>query len=423
MPGRRIPRVLRQLLETEAASGIVLLVAAIAALVWANSPWSDSYRTLWGTDLSVRLGRFGFAEDLHHWVNDGLMAIFFFVVGLEIKRELVHGELRYWRTAATPAIAAVGGMAVPALLFMLLTAGTGASRAWGIPMATDIAFAVSVVAALGSRIPASMKLFLLTLAIVDDIGAVVVIAVFYAGEVRPEFLATALILLAVMVALHRVGVVWTVPYLALGAGVWLATQASGVHATIAGVMLGLLAPARPLTPAAVTRMWEGHLNDHPGPAEVASLTALARTSVSPAERMEHLLLPWTSFVVVPLFALANAGISIRAKSFHAPGALAVSAGVVVGLVVGKAVGITAATWLAVRTGLGRLPEGATWPMVAGIATVGGIGFTVSLFVAELAFNAGELQDAAKLGVLGGSSLAAVVGALALVRACRTESAA
>ncbi|MGI9022752.1 MAG: Na+/H+ antiporter NhaA [Acidimicrobiales bacterium] len=421
MPGRRLPRVLRQFLETEAAGGIVLLVAALVALAWANSPWSASYQDLWGTDISIRLGRFVLEEDLQHWVNDGLMAVFFFVVGLEIKRELVQGELRDPRTAAMPAIAAAGGMAVPALLFLLVTSGSPGSGGWGIPMATDIAFAIGVVGLLGTRVPTSLKLFLLTLAIVDDIGAIVVIAVFYSADLQLGFLAMAVGLVAVMIGLRRAGVVWLAPYVLLGIGVWLATQVSGVHATIAGVVLGLLAPARALTPAAVARHWAGDLADEPGPEELDAMTRLVKTSVSPAERLEHLLHPWTSFLVIPLFALANAGVAIRGESFDAPGAATVTIGVMLGLVVGKIVGITAAAWLTVRSGLGRLPDGATWPMVAGIAAVAGIGFTVSLFMSELALDSPALQDAAKIGVLGASALAAAVGTLVLWRASRGKS--
>jgi len=420
LPGRRVPTVVRRFLETEAAGGVVLLVAAVAALVWANSPWSASYRTLWGTQLSVSVGRFGMTEDLQHWVNDGLMALFFFVVGLEIKRELVHGDLRDRRTAALPALAAAGGMAVPALLFFLVNAGTAGAEGWGVPVATDIAFAIGVVALLGSKVPPSLKLFLLTLAIVDDIGAIVVIAVFYAHDLQPMFLAAAALLLAMMLALRRANIVWTAPYVVLGIGVWLATQASGVHATIAGVVLGLLAPARALTSAAVARRWATDMADEPGPTELDAMSRLAKTSVSPAERLERLLHPWTSFLVIPLFALANAGVVIRSDSFAAPGAVRVTAGVVIGLVVGKVVGITAAVWLAVRSGLGRLPAGATWPMLVAIATVAGIGFTVSLFISELAFDEGALQDAAKIGVLGASALAAAVGALGFIGASRKE---
>jgi Na+:H+ antiporter, NhaA family len=407
MPGRRTPRIVRQFLATEAAGGIVLLVAAVVALVWANWPGSASYEAWWRTDLSLGLGRFVLVDDLRHWVNDGLMALFFLVVGLEIKRELVHGDLREPRVAALPAVAAIGGMAVPAALFLLVSVGSGASRGWGVPLATDIAFAVGVVALLGSRVPAALRLFLLTLAVVDDIGAIVVIAVVYSADIKPIFLATAVGLVTVMVGLRRMGVVWLAPYVALGAGVWLATRASGVHATVAGVALGLLAPARP--------GWSG---DDPGPAELDATTRPARTSVSPAERLERRLHPWTSFGVVPLFALANAGVVIGADSFDAPATVSVATGVVLALVVGKVVGITAATWLAVRSGLGRLPAATTWPMVTGIGAVGGIGFTVSLFVAELAYPPGAVQDAAKLGVLGASLLAGALGSTLLVRACR-----
>jgi NhaA family Na+:H+ antiporter len=418
LPGRRMPRFLRQFLDTEAAGGLVLLVSAVAALVWANSAWSASYRTLWHTELALRLGRFALIDDLQHWVNDGLMALFFLVVSLEIKRELVHGDLREPGAAAVPAIAAAGGMVVPAVLFLVVTATSGGSTGWGIPMATDIAFALGALAVLGSRVPGPVKLFLLTLAIVDDIGAIAVIAVFYGGEIHVAFLAAAVALLAVMVGMRRAGVVWVAPYVVLGIGVWLATRASGVHPTMAGVILGLLAPARPLTSAAVARRWAADLADEPGPAELDAMTRLSKTSVSPAERLEHLLHPWTSFLVVPVFALANAGVSIKADSFDAPGAAGVTAGVVLGLVAGKVVGITAAAGLAVRSGLGRLPEGATWPMLAGVAALGGIGFTVSLFIAELAYGPGPLQDAAKIGVLGASVVAALAGTLALLWASR-----
>ncbi len=421
LPGRRLPRVARQFLETEAAGGIVLLAAAVVALAWANSPWGESYRSLWSTELRLSLGRYVMVEDLRHWVNDGPMAVFFFVVGLEIKRELVHGDLRDRRAAAMPAIAAAGGMVVPALLYLLVAAGSAATRGWGVPMATDIAFAVGVMALLGPRVPSTLKLFLLSLAIVDDIGAIVVIAVFYAGDVRPAFLLAAAVLVAGMLGLHRAGVVWLAPYVALGSGVWLLTQASGVHATIAGVVLGLLAPARPLVAAAVARQWAADLSDDPSPAELDSMTRLAKTAVSPVERLEHLLHPWTSLLIVPLFALANAGVEVRGGALGGPGAARATAGVVVGLVVGKTVGISAGAWLAVRTGLTRLPEGTNWGMILGVACIAGIGFTVALFTADLAFAGGPLQDAAKIGVLGASTLAAVVGTSVMRHACRAHT--
>ncbi len=408
-------------MDTEASGGVVLLAAAVVALVWANSPWKAAYQSIWHTELSLNLGRYVLDGDLHHWVNDALMAVFFFVVGLEIKRELVHGELREPRRAAMPAMAALGGMGVPALLYALVNVGGDGARGWGIPMATDIAFAIGVVAVLGKAVPASLKLFLLTLAIVDDIGAIVVIALFYSSGLQPEFLVAGAVLVAVIVALNRAGVVWAVPYVALGAGLWLMTYASGVHATIAGVVLGLLTPASRLVAASVARDWASDLEDEPSANEMDAMTRLARHSVSPAERIAHLLHPWTSFVIVPLFALANAGVEIKGGSFDAPGATAVTFGVMLGLVLGKTLGIAGAAWLAARTGIAQLPEGATQTMIIGIAGVAGIGFTVSLFIAELAFDVGPLQEAAKLGVLAASTVAAVLGATILRRACRSAA--
>ncbi len=410
LPAHRLPAPIRRFLETEASGGVLLLVAALVALVWANSPWGASYLSLWHTDITFHLGRYVVREDLQHWVNEALMVVFFLVVGLEIKGELVHGRLRDPRTAAMPALAALGGMVVPALLFLLVSTGSGGSRGWGIPMATDIAFAVGVLTLLGPRVPASLKLFLLTLAIVDDIGAIVVIGLFYSSGLQPLYLGAAAAIVVTIVLLNRVGVARLAPFLVLGVGLWLATYASGVHATIAGVVLGLLTPA---TARPHTVDWQ------PG-GRIRARHALAhanRQELSPAERVAHRLHPWSSFLVLPVFAVANAGVVIEADSFDAPGAAAVTAGVMVGLVVGKTLGIAGAAWLAARTGVARLPEGATWPMMLSVASLAGIGFTVSLFVAELAFDVGPLQDAAKLGVLAGSTVAALIGGTALRRAC------
>ena len=418
VPGRRLPRPVRDFLDTEASGGILLLAAAVVALVWANSPWSASYESLWHTDVTVNFGRYVLEGDLHHWVNDALMVVFFFVVGLEIKEELVHGKLRDPRTAAMPAIAALGGMVVPALLYVLVTAGGDGARGWGIPMATDIAFAVGVVALLGNRVPSSLKLFLLTLAIVDDIGAIIVIGAFYSSGIQPQFLGAGAGIIFVIVLLNRAGIVWLAPYIVLGAALWLVTYASGVHATIAGVILGLLTPARKLVPASLAREWANDLEDEPSADELRAMTKLARHSVSPAERIAHVLHPWSSFLVIPIFALANAGVSIKADAFDTAGAAAVTGGIMLGLVGGKILGIAGAAWLGTRLGVARLPDGATWPMMIAIAAVAGIGFTVSLFVAELAFAGGPLQDAAKIGVLAASTVAAVIGGVILRRACR-----
>jgi len=379
-----VPRSVLRFLAAEASAGIVLLAAAVVAFGWANSAWGGSYRSLWHT--TVGPGGAALPPDLGHWVNDALMAVFFFVVGLEVKQELVQGRLRDRRTAALPAVAALGGMVVPALLFTVVNLGGPGARGWGIPMATDIAFAVGVVVVLGPAIPPSLKLFLLTLAVVDDIGAIVVIAAFYSSGVDLVYLAVAAVLVGVIVVAKRARVTRLAPYAVLGAALWLATYRSGVHPTIAGVVLGLLTPAH--------------------------------GQASPAQRLGYRLQPWSSFFVLPLFALANAGVAVRADVFDAPGVPAVAAGVVLGLVVGKAVGIAGAAWLATHTGLARLPDGTTWPMMVAASAVAGIGFTVSLFIAELAFAPGPLQEAARLGVLTASTLAAVVGGAALSRASR-----
>jgi NhaA family Na+:H+ antiporter len=389
-PPARPTGALRGFLATEASSGAVLLAATVVALAWANSPWGDSYRRLWDAVLTLPPGHRHISEDLRHWVNDGLMAIFFFVAGLEIKRELVVGELRDRRAAALPIIAALGGMVVPALVFTAVTIGGPGAHGWGVPMATDIAFAVGVVALLGPRVPPGLKLFLLTLAIADDIGAIVVIAVFYAGAIDLAALGVAGLAFAGVVLLRRLGVIALAPYAGLAVVAWIAMYESGVHATIAGVVLGMLTPARPIGPA----------------------------TIAPAARLEHLLHPVASYAIIPVFALANAGIELRGDMLGGDGATRVALGVVLGLVVGKAVGITGASWLAVRLGLGVLPAGASWRQLVGIACLGGIGFTVALFVSGLAFDQPALGDAARVGVLAGSVLAAFAG-LVLLRGGRT----
>jgi Na+:H+ antiporter, NhaA family len=412
---RSLPPALRRFLATEVAGGIVLAVAALAALVWANSPWRSSYDSLWHADVVLRVGTIGVAEDLRHLVNDGLMAVFFLVVGLEVKRELVTGDLRDPRVAALPAIAAAGGMLVPAAIFAAVNAGGAGSHGWGIPMATDIAFALGVVALLGPRVPPSLKVFLLSLAIVDDIGAIVVIAVFYARDLAFDALALAATFALAAVVLRMLRVRWTTVYLALGVACWLATYESGVHATIAGVVFGLLMPARPLAPAHVAARWASDLSDEPTPEEVRDLVSIANETVSTAERLEHQLHPFSSLVIVPLFALANAGVEIRRDAFDAPGAKAIAAGVVLGLVVGKLVGIFGAAWLAVRSRVVTLPPETTWPMLAGVAAIAGIGFTVSLFVSGLAFDQPALDAAAKLAILVASVIASLVGAAIILR--------
>jgi Na+:H+ antiporter, NhaA family len=404
---------LREFLQTESAGGIVLVVAALIALVWANSPWQDSYQDLWNTDLAIRLGERTLDLDLREWVNDGLMAIFFFVVGLEIKRELVEGELRGVRRAALPALAALGGMVAPALIYTAINAGGAGARGWGIPMATDIAMAIGVVVLLGSRVHPSLKLFLLALAIVDDIGAITVIAIFYSGRIDTDSLLIAIGLVAVLVLLRLTGVRSTLLPLALGAGLWLALEESGVHATLTGVILGLLAPTRPhvqheLVDVAV-------LTDISSVQAARETASLARQSVSVVEWLEHVLHPWTSFAIVPLFVLANAGITLSAEAISDAATSRVAIGVLLGLVVGKFVGISGLTWIAARRNIGILPEGAMGRGIAGIATIAGIGFTVSIFVTDLAFDDPAIQNEAKVAILAAAVLAGGIGALILAR--------
>jgi Na+:H+ antiporter, NhaA family len=418
LPARSLPVALRRFLETEAAGGIALVVATVVAVAWANSPWRDAYGTFWHSSVTLEVGSFGISDDLRHVVNDGLMALFFVVVALEIKRELVTGELRNPRAALLPAVAAVGGMVVPASIYLALNPSGDTSQGWGIPMATDIAFAVGVVSLLGRRVPSSLKVFLLSLAIVDDIGAIVVIAVFYTEQVDLTALALAVGALGAAIGLRWARVWWWPAYVALGVACWLATYEAGVHATLAGVAFGLLAPARPIAPAEVARRWAGDLSDEPSAAELREMTIIAKESVSVAERVQLGLHPLTSFVVVPIFALANAGVEVTSDAFAPSGAATVAAGVALGLIVGKTVGVAGAGLLAVRLGWAQLPEGATRLQVVGIAVVAGIGFTVSLFITGLAFGDPDLQAAARLSVLGASAIASVIGAAVLVLATR-----
>ena len=415
-PARSLPGVVHRFIETEAASGIVLVAVTVVALVWANSPWQHSYETLWHNPIVLQAGGLRIAEDLRHFVNDGLMALFFFVVALEIKREIVRGELADLRVAALPVFAAIGGMVVPACFYLIVTTGSDASHGWGIPMATDIAFALGVLALLSRRLPGSLKVLLLTLAIVDDIGAIVVIAFFYGGALDLAALAVAAGFLVIAAVLLRVRIDWPPLYAALAVAAWYATYRAGVHATIAGVAFGLLTPARALAPTETVKRWALDLSDEPNAAEVQQMMVIARESVSPAEHLEVRLHPFTSFVVLPCFALANAGVVIHRDMLATSSARAVAAGVALGLVVGKVVGIMAGSWAADRLRLAVLPEGVRWSHMAGIAALGGIGFTVSLFISGLAFNDPQLADAAKLAILVASTMAAIIGAVLLRKA-------
>ena len=421
LPAKPVDRIigpLARFLHIEAASGVLLLFVTCIALALANSPFANAFLSLWQTPFGFTLGTFEMNHSLRHWINDGLMAIFFFVVGLEVKRELVLGELRDLRTAALPIIAAAGGMVVPAGLYLAGQLGQPGERGWGIPMATDIAFVVGCLAVLGTRVPVGLRIVLLSLAIADDIGAILVIAIGYTSHISLAALFLGLLGLGVVRGLARLGVRSVPIYCIVGVVIWLAFHASGVHATIAGVILGLLTPAHVWVSAgrlhAIVQQFTAYVegerwsNGGKNHAALRDIQVAAREILSPLERLETALHPWVSFVIMPLFALANAGVSINLTDFREPVAVAV----MVGLGVGKPVGIVSFSWLAVRLGIARLPAGVNWSILTAGGILAGIGFTMALFIAGLALE-GRLLNAAKVGILSGSALSAVIGSLLL----------
>ena len=420
---RALTRPLARFLHVESAGGIVLLACTAVALALANSPAADAVEHFWHTHIGVEVGTFTLGGGLGHFlVNDVLMTAFFFVVGLEIKRELVAGELREWRKAALPVVAAAGGMVVPAGIYMALRWGQPDFRGWGIPMATDIAFVVGVMALLGKRVPFGLKIMLLSLAIADDIGAVLVIAVFYSGGLDWGMLGLAAAGFAAVYGLKRIGVRGSLVYFAVGVWVWVATYKSGVHPTVAGVALGLMTPsgawvrrdALRLALVDLLAVFREAGDDEVEEHDLRLLAFAAREAVSPLERLETALHPWVGFVVMPVFALANAGVPVLVGALRDP----VAAAVALGLVLGKPAGIVLFSWLAVRAGVARLPAGVTWAALLGGGCLAGIGFTMSLFVAGLAFaGSDDHLAAAKVGILGGSVLSAVFG-VAVLRARR-----
>jgi Na+/H+ antiporter NhaA len=399
----------REFVATENASAAILLLATITAIVWANSPWSAGYESLWHTDVAVSFGDAELDLDLRHWINDGLMAFFFFVVGLEIRREFDMGELRDRRRVATPVLAAVGGMAVPALIYLAINAGEPSARGWGIAMGTDTAFALGILTLVGGATP-RVRTFLLTLVIVDDIVALLVIALAYTEDLSFAALGVAVALYGVVLAMKRFRVRHGVPYFLVGVAMWLATLASGVHATIAGVAVGLLAGAYPpsrdqLSQAgAVWRLFR----EEPTPEYARTASRTMSFTVSPNERLQHLFHPWTSHVIVPLFALANAGVVLESEVLRKVATEPIFVGIVVGLVVGKPLGIAGATWLVSRPWFGGFPRTVPWPPLIGASTVAGIGFTVSLLIADITFEGVELEEA-KLGILAASIIASLAG--------------
>jgi NhaA family Na+:H+ antiporter len=430
----------RRFTRMQSASGIVLLAATAIALGWANSPWAESYHHLWELPIGGTVGGASFRTTLHHLINDGLMAVFFFLVGLEIKREMIAGELVSLRTASLPMIAALGGMVVPAAIYAMVNGNGPGAAGWGVPMATDIAFALGVLALLGDRVPVGLKVFLAALAIVDDIGAVLVIAVFYSSGIAWGPLAAAAGLLVLAVGLNRAGArrPWT--YGAVGLALWGTVLLSGIHATVAGVLLAFAIPVRTrlnesefltkarraledfdaaaaATAANPDASILSNVDHHTALEELETLCQLAQP---PLIRLEHALHGVVSFGIMPMFALANAGVTLDATSLGAAVVSPIAIGTALGLLIGKPLGIFGFSRLAVRLRIAALPQGATWMACAGVAVLGGIGFTMALFIAGLAFPAGtpraELLDAAKLGILVASAVAGIAGSLLLRRA-------
>ncbi len=384
----RVSNSLSDFVKMDAAPGIVLMCAALLALLVNNSPLAIYYQHFLDIPIAVQVGPLEIAKPLFLWVNDGLMAVFFFLVGLEIKREVVEGQLSTFDRAALPIIAAIGGMAIPALVFIAINWGTPENfNGWAVPAATDIAFALGVLALLGPRVPVSLKVFLLAVAIIDDLGAIIIIALFYTEQLSVASLLIGFIGLAVLMSLNRSGVIKTAPYILVGIVMWVAVLKSGVHATLAGVLIALTIPMR--APA--------------GKAE---------PGFSPLKELEHGLSPWVAFMVLPLFAFANAGVSLKGlqlSDFLAPLPL----GIALGLFIGKQIGVLGFSWLGVKAGLCRLPDGVNWKQIYGIACLTGIGFTMSLFIGTLAFDSNDHLNAVRLGVIMGSTLSALAGVFVL----------
>ena len=429
VPIEQFIRPFQNFLEKEASGGILLLIFTVFALVWANSPLSDSYFHLWHTKLTIGFSNINLNYSLHHWINDGLMAIFFFVVGLEIKRELLVGELSSVKKASLPIMAALGGMIFPALFYVFFNFGKESISGWGIPMATDIAFAIGILALLGSRVPTGLKVFITALAIVDDIGAVLVIAFFYTSNISIVSLAFAGGILVLLIAANLSGVRNLIVYSVLGIILWLAFLFSGVHATVAGVLLAFTIPASSrIDTAQFLSKGKKLLEDFDHSGEegpnvlsneerqsiVQSLEENCERIMSPLQRFEHKLHPWVSFFIMPVFALANAGVVISGN-FISELTDPVSFGIVTGLFIGKQLGISVFTWLSVKLKIASLPFGVNWKQIYSAGILAGIGFTMSLFIANLAFTSEELLTISKVGILTASLLSGLIGFFILKR--------
>lgn len=434
-PISKIVKPFQEFIQTEASGGILLLICTVIALIWANTSFSDSYFHLWHTKISIFINNAGLDYTLHHWINDGLMAIFFFVVGLEIKRELLVGELSSFKKASLPVAAALGGMLFPAGIYLLFNAGGKGSTGWGIPMATDIAFVIGIMAIIGSKVPVTLKVFVTALAIADDIGAILVIAIFYTSQISFISLAVAGGFMVILIITNLLGIRNLLIYTILGIGLWLAFLMSGVHATVAGVLLAFTIPSSSRINS--KEYFEKnsdllHKFDKVRDRDVNILTNEERQMyiheiennskriLPPLQRFEHGLAPWVSFVIMPLFALANAGVSLGeglVKSLLD----SVSIGIIAGLFIGKQAGIFLFSWFSIKLGLSTKPDGINWKSLYGGGVLAGIGFTMSLFITNLAFTENELIETAKVGILLASLISAVAGFTILSSGKKSES--
>jgi len=421
---RAIRAPIQSFIHTEEVGAIFLLIASAAALGWVNSPWSESYFNFWHIEVSFDIHFIAVTEDLRHLVNDGLMAIFFFLVGLEIKRELLHGELSTVRKAVLPAVAAVGGMVVPALVYLLVNGLDENAVGWGIPMATDIAFALGVLALLAGRIPVELRVFLLALAVVDDLGAIAVIALFYTDSIHWLELGLGIGIFALIAVCVRVGIRSLGFYAILCVLMWLLILESGIHATLVGVFVAAIVPSQPdMKSKDYTAAVENLLHDYRLAKEkhdenraraiVEQIEKLSSGAEGPLERLSSIVHPWVSFAVLPIFALANAGIVFTSDTLVEALASPVTMGIAAALLLGKPIGILGTTWLAVRLGICELPAQVTWHQILGVGLLAGIGFTVAIFIGGIAFDAPALIDQAKMGIFGASLLAGAVGYLLL----------
>jgi NhaA family Na+:H+ antiporter len=422
-PIQKIILPFQSFIHAEASGGILLLICTVAALAWANSPWKEIYFHLWHTNISINIGNYALSYSLHHWINDGLMVIFFFVVGLEIKREFLVGELSTRQKASLPVAGALGGMLFPAFLYILFNAGLEGSSGWGIPMATDIAFVIGILALLGSKVPLSIKVFITALAIADDIGAVLIIAIFYTSEISFISLYIGAFFVILLIISNAVGIRSLLIYLLLGIGLWLAFLKSGVHSTVAGVILAFTIPASTrinslkfLTQGRkllddfdkAGEESESTLTNEERSTAVQALEKNCEKIMTPLQRFETGLHPWVSFLIMPLFAFANAGVELGEDIFSSL-TNPISIGIIAGLFLGKQLGIFSFSWIAIKFGIADKPEGVSWKKIYSAGILAGIGFTMSLFIANLAFGEIELLNISKVGILTGSLISGIIG--------------